>query len=81
MATQATDDTSYWPWVLGGGALLALGGLYAASKAAEAYAPYALALGAPDLLPHYEEWRRARTPDERRAAVLRGAEHLGRGDY
>jgi hypothetical protein len=73
--TDASDSTVYW--LLGGSALFFLGSLYAASRTAQAAAPYALAYGAPEVLPHYEAWRRAQTPQDRRAAVLRGVEHLG----
>lgn len=63
-------------YVLVGGGLVTAGIAYAAYKAAQVAAPYALAYAAPNALPYYEAVRAAQTPEARRAAMLKAAQEL-----
>lgn len=65
------NDTSWTPYLLAAGGIAAFGAVtYAAYKAAQVALPYALALEAPEYLPHYEAIRGAKNSEERRKRVV-----------
>jgi hypothetical protein len=68
MSDTANGDTAIW-WWLGSGVALLGGVAYASYKAAQLVGPQLLEKHAPELVPHYEGFRRAKTDKEKRAYV------------
>ena len=73
---QDQGGGSWFPWVLGAGAVAAVGVAVGAAYLGYRALPYALAFGDPEAADKFEAWRRA-APAERRELALGFARDLG----
>jgi len=81
-ASEGTEGVPWWVWAIGGATVVGgIGVIYVGSKAAVKVAPFALAYGAPEWLPHYQYLQEARKRGDvqaRDAVIQQALAHFGR---